>query len=791
MNAHTRERLEFGKVLDRIAARARTAPGQEAARALEPTSDPEAIRTRADRTADAMAVLELGRDFAVERFENPADILERAAIEDAMLAPLELRTVATVLRNAEDLQKVFRRLRADAPTLWKLSLDLVPAPELRDAIEAAIEPDGTVADRASVELRRVRVEMRKVEDRIRSRLEAMVENADVKPFLTGDYVTRRSGRNVIPVVANQAGQVPGIIHDRSDSGATVFLEPQAVVDLGNELRGLASEEQREVRRILRERTTGVRDHLHGLRRDVALLVEFDVLRASARYARAHRMVRPTVAEGGSLAIVAGRHPVLEDTLAEAGEAVVPLDFVPEEPIRTVAVTGANAGGKTVSLKTIGLLALMAHTGLPVPADRGTAFPLLGRILVDIGDEQSIEANLSTFSGHVQHIRTVLAEADRRSLVLLDELGAGTDPIEGGALACACLRALHAAGARTVATTHLSQVKAFVHEQTGMDNAAVEFDPATLRPTFRLVLGRPGASHALTIARRLGLPEEVLEGAEALLDSDALAMEDLLARLTASLRKAEADAAAAGRRREEAEAAQNRLRKELTDVKRERKEALRKAAEEARGLVENTRRQMERALEEARRAGADASRTRHLRRKVEEKREGLRAQSRRLAPRPRNRIPLEDLEPGRRVWVESMRTHGTVTAVDARKGKVSVDAGGLAMEVDASAVLEPDAEGARPERRPPEGRTVVRPTGPVPPEIHLRGQRYEEARRNLETYLHEAALADLGSVRIIHGHGTGALQQMVQEFLAEFPLIESYRFGERGEGGRGVTIATFR
>jgi len=794
MDAHTLERLEFGKVLERIAARTRLALGADAARAIRPTTDRATIETRAMRISEAADALEQDLAFAVEPFDDPSDGLARAAIEDAALAPADLQTVATILRNARDLQKTFHGPRERMPALRKLAADLAPEPDILKAIEDAIEPDGTVADRASPDLARIRRQMHAVQERIRERLEKMVQGADLKPFLTGDYVTLRNGRYVIPVQAVQGGQVPGIIHDRSDSGATVFVEPQQIVALGNELRSLAADEQREVQRILRALTARVRGHLDLLRATVAALVELDLVRAAALYARERRMTRPEVADSGTLVLVKARHPILEEALAERGGAVVPLDFELGGAVRSVAITGANAGGKTVALKTIGLVALMAHAGLPVPADEGTRMPLLRQVLVDIGDEQSIEANLSTFTGHMQHVREILASAGAASgrgkgtLVLLDEIGAGTDPVEGGALACAVLQSLHSRGAMTVVTTHLGQVKGFVHEQAGMENAAVEFDPETLAPTYRLILGQPGASHAIRIARRLGLPAEVLQAAEGLLDSGAIEMEGLLARLTAALKKAEAEAAAARRDREIAEKAREELSKQLADLKRSRKEALRQAADEARRLVENTRRQMDQTLQEARQAGAKVEEARDLRRRVEEKRKTLKQKSAELSARPRRPIAPEELVEGRHVWVAPMQCDATVVRVDRRRSKATVEARGAEIEVEVSALEEPHDASPAP---PTAGRTILPRPSAVAPEVSLRGERYDEARRHLETYLHEAYMAGLGSVRIIHGHGTGALQQMVHEFLKEFPLVESFRFGERGEGGRGVTVASFK
>ena len=792
MDAHTLERLEFEKVLERIAGLAVLSLGADGVRALRPTEDLDRVRTLSERIAQGMAVLGQGHDFSVERFENPTALLDRAHIEGMALAPAELQTVAAILRNARDLQKVFKRLGDLSPALVKLSFDLVPQPDLLQAIETAILPDGTVSDDASADLKRIRREMATLEHRIRSRLEALLQNADIQPFLTGDYVTQRNGRNVVPLASTQAGQVPGIIHDRSDTGHTVFVEPQFVVAMGNELRSLAADEEREIQRILRELTARVRGHLEALRLTVRTLVGFDVVRACARYAHARRMTRPVFSADGVLRIVGGRHPILEDALAPAGGKVVPLDFQMGGPVRTIAITGANAGGKTVSLKTIGLLCLMAQTGLMVPAEEGSTFVPLGKVLVDIGDEQSIEANLSTFSGHIQHVRDILAVADDRTLVLLDEIGAGTDPVEGGALACAIIQALHRRGAMTVVTTHLGQVKGFVHERDGMENAAVQFDPDTLTPTYRLVVGQPGASHALRIAQRFGLPEEVLDVAAKLVDSDAIEMEGLLTRLTASLKKAEADAHEARRERAEAEKARKDLAAQLDDLKKERKESLRRAVEEAQGLVENTRREMERALDEARRAGADAAATKHLRRQVETKRDQFKKKSKELAPRGRPPLAIGAIALGQTVWVETMNRHGTVTAVDARRRKVTVDAGGLVIEADASAILTADADAASAGGPPAKGRTVVqRPAAAVPAEVHLRGMRVDEALRRLEQYLNEACVADLATVRIIHGHGTGAVRDAVQRELKGHPLVASFRFGEWGEGGRGVTIVVLK
>jgi len=792
MDAHTLERLEFGKVLDRIAGLCTLSLGAEGVRALRPTDEAARIETRSQRIAEGAAILADGHDFSVERFEDPTAVLDRAGIEGTALRPDELQTVAAVLRNARDLQKAFDRLGGAAPALAKLAFDLAPNPDLLKDIDRCIEPDGTVADDASPDLKRIRREMAALQDRIRTRLEALLANADVQPFLTGDYVTQRSGRNVIPVLAAQSGQVPGIIHDRSDTGHTVFVEPAFAVEMGNDLRGLAADEEREIQRILRELTDGVRAHLEPLRLTVRTLVQFDVVRACARYAAARSMTRPVFSADGVLRIVGGRHPILEEALAPSGGAVVPLDFTLGGPVRTIAITGANAGGKTVALKTIGLLCLMAQTGLMVPADEGTTFALHESVLVDIGDEQSIEANLSTFSGHIQHIRQILETADAGTLVLLDEIGAGTDPAEGGALACAIIQALHERGAATVVTTHLGQVKGFVHEQGGMENAAVQFDPDTLSPTYELIIGRPGASHALRIAARYGLPAAVLAGAERLVDSDAIEMEGLLARLTTSLKKAEADARKAKRERADAEKARKDLARQLEDLKKERKEALRRAVAEAQGLVENTRRQMQQALDEARRAGADAAATRHLRRQVEAKRDRFKAKSRELAPTRRPPLALENLYLGQVVYVETMQRHAAVRQIDLKRRKVVLEAGGLEIEADAEAIRQADAEAAAESPPEREGRTVVERGGEsVAPELDMRGMRVDEAMRALEQYLNDACVADLAAVRIIHGHGTGALREMVRRELKDHPLIESFRYGQWNEGGRGVTVAVLR
>jgi DNA mismatch repair protein MutS2 len=650
-------------------------------------------------------------------------------------------------------------------------------------IEQSIDDRGEVADSASPELASIRRELNAAHDRLQQRVQAMLRSADVRSALQDPLVTIRDGRYVFPVRSEARGAVPGVIHDTSASGATVYVEPFAVVELGNRWRELQLQERHEVERILRELSAAVGEASEDLIDAVERLADVDCALAKAALARdlhatqLHRRGarQPWItAAPAQLRLVQARHPLLP------GE-VVPVTIEVGGEVTSLLITGPNTGGKTVALKTAGLLCLMALAGLPVPADEGSQVPVYDAVFADIGDEQSIAQSLSTFSGHVTNIIDIIERATRESLVLLDELGAGTDPTEGAALAVAIVERLREAGTTLIATTHHSELKLYAHRTPGVMNASVEFDLETLSPTYRLTLGLPGQSNALAIASRLGMPPDVIEEARAGLSTGQRDLESVLADLRAQLTSAEERAAHAATARDEAEALRAdyearlaALTAETEDLRQEARRRIRAELRETERLVQRTRRQVEAArLEQAH---------------VELNRARRAAEA--LAPEPEPVVALppastpSTVAPGDAVWLRGISTPGeALTAPDA-SGEFDVQLGALRTRVKLQQVERASSGGVS---APP--RTVAPPPPlAVPNEIEVRGQRLDEAMPRVEEFLDLAARAGKHRVFLIHGKGTGTLRRAVRQLLDHHPLVTSYETAARQEGGEGVTVA---
>ncbi|NIA21672.1 MAG: endonuclease MutS2 [Anaerolineaceae bacterium] len=789
MDAHALELLEFRKIQEMVVSRATLeATRATIVRELVPVTDSQAIVRRRDRISELVVLTRAGKDFSILVMDDPSQFLHRAHIQDSYLTGRQLRQVLTLLESAANARRFFKTHAADAPLVAAMAEGLVDLPELRGAMAKAIAEDGTVNDDASEELRQIRRQKRTTRNRIEGKLQAILRRPEFRDALAGDRASQRGGRLVLQLKANQWTTVGGLVHDRSHTGQTFYVEPAATIELGNELQNLAAEEESEVRRILLALTRTLRPWLDDLQGSFDLLVQIDMLRAAARLAELRHMIPPTIAaRGAALELVEARHPVLESALEGEGHRgrghLVPLSLRIESDLKALAVTGSNTGGKTVALKTVGLLALMAQAGLHLPARRAS-LPIFDRVLVDIGDEQSIEQSLSTFSSHMSQIINVVSRATANSLVLLDELGSGTDPAEGGALACAILRTLVERQATAVVTTHLREVKIYCHDQPHMQNAAMEFDTETLQPTFRLVQGEPGASHALAIAGRLGLPAEVLERARAFLSDEHLNLEQLLARITEDRRKLREDLETARRERQAAQAERQQLRQELAEARKERKALLREAYRQASGIVDNTKREMQEVVRRARQHGATGEIER-LREKVREKGAGLAKAGRTARQRTRPKARLQQLAVGQRVYVETMRTDGVIESINRRKDRVTVNIRGLAVEVGVGDLSQPEAASGR--REQPPRQASARTSGAAAIELNLIGQRVVEAVGRLDRFLDQAVVADYERVTVIHGRGTGALMKAVQDYLGGHPLVESFRPGNETEGGIAVTV----
>lgn len=782
--------LEYPKIVEQLTHEAAFSASKELARTLEPSADRDEVRRRLAFTSEARLLLEQRPDTGVRGAKEVRPHV-RAADRGVMLSPHELVDILATLRASEHVSRLVHKVSEQFPLLWSLAVDLPIRAGLVSRISESISEDGDVLDSASPALRRIRAELRAAQQRLQERLGTLVN--EYRSALQEPIITTRSDRYVLPVRAEARSQVKGIVHDQSGSGATVFIEPTIVVEMNNRLRELHLEEQREIERILQELSAAVATDGPYITLAVELLAEIDLHLAKARYAGLLRASAPHVNDNNRLLLRQARHPLLRGK-------VVPIDFwLGRDPdnaeLRMVVITGPNTGGKTVALKTVGLLSLMAQAGMHIPCEDGAEIPVYSNVFADIGDEQSIEQSLSTFSSHLTRIVEILRLAREDSLVLLDELGAGTDPTEGSALARAILAHLLAQHVNTVATTHYSELKVFAHDQPGAVNASVEFDVETLSPTYRLSIGLPGRSNALAIATRLGLPEDIVQGAREYVGSAGVEMESLLANLQAE-RTAAADEryrlnmerVEAEYQRQEAEKARAEIEEERIRVLNEARSQVRREVEETRAELAQVRTQMRRKLTEE-----QLSKLRERTRKLEDRSapEVSKAQrSHRVATEP---VGISGpLEVGDTVFVRSMGQRGEVVALLSGRGEVEVQLGAMKLRVPTSQVERLSRRQARATDAGAVASLALPSREPtLAPELQLdlRGWRVEDALEEVDRYLNNAALAGMPFVRILHGKGTGALRQAIRQQLSHHPLVKSQTSAEAKDGGDGVTIVT--
>jgi len=780
--------LEFPKILAQLARHTSFSAGRELALGLRPTANLTEARARQEETREARQFLATN-PITLGGARDVRPLLERA-VRRAMLLPGELLDIRQTLLVARTLRRSLVRAAGQFPRLAEVASRLEECAHVVAAIGGAINEKGEVLDTASPRLAEIRRDLRAAHEHLLERLQRMVASPEIAPFLQEPLVTQRHGRYVIPLRAEFKGRVPGLVHDQSASGATLFIEPLATVELNNRWRELQLQEEQEVDRILLGLTDLVAEEAPFIQQTVEALAELDLIFAKARYAEAIRGVEPHLVPfrqrqkdpdavphpGSVIELWQARHPLLDP------EKVVPIDVYLGEDYFVRVLTGPNTGGKTVTLKTVGLLAAMAQAGLAIPAAEGSRLTVFSGIFADIGDEQSIEQSLSTFSSHMGRIIRILQEADSRSLVLLDELGAGTDPVEGSALARAILSHLVARRITTLATTHYSELKVYAHKTPGVQNASVEFDPETLAPTYEVTIGLPGRSNAFAIARRLGLDPAIVQEAQGMVSPDVLEAESLLADIKEAQREALRAREAAAKERAEAEALRRELAQRLAEIERARREVLQKAREEAAREVEEVRRELARLRRLWQREPAPQPPSAEDLGEAEERLEELAEELAPIRTKPVLGAPFQP-RPGDRVWVPSLRMAGEVAHVD--EGEAEVQVGSFRVRVPVEE-LEPRAEEV-----PSEGPARVElrgpGAGPLPAELNCRGLTVEEALEQVGKYLDRAFLAGLPQVRIIHGKGTGALRRAVREELARHPLVASFRPGARHEGGDGATV----
>ena len=795
MDEHALTVLEFYQLLDRVAGYAQTVEGADAIRSLRPKSQMPAITAKHGLYADTLDMLSRrGLRPPPLHFESVTGILRRVTPEGAVVEAMDLLLCLKILDKAAAVREFMQRASCRAyACLQELGHALDPCALLVARLRRSLDQDGGVLDGASDTLRDLRRRVRTVENQIRKRLECLLRDPDCGGLLQEKFATIRNGRFVVPVRREFKAEMPGIIHDHSNSGQTLFIEPAETLEAGNELADLRLQEKDEVLRILAELSAVVRKHAPALSRNQWLITELDVAVAIAGWGNEYACSLPTF--GCRLSLVRARHPLLQFRLKNTGEDVVPLDFELPQGARAMVITGSNTGGKTVALKAVGLLSLAAQAGLPVPVESGSTFIAFRQIFADIGDEQSLDADLSTFSAHIRHATGILRHvADAGpSLVLLDELGAGTDPLEGGALACGILLELVACPALVIATTHLGVVKNLAHERKDMVNAAVRFNSETLRPEYTLDIGRPGASHALDIARRLGVPSGVLETAVEVLSNDHLRLEGMLAQMEEDQRLLSQRESEAQDTLAELTKGRDELRLELRSLRRERKQLLHEAYQQAEGIVLNTRKQMERLVLDLKRTSAGAERSDaaagEARKAIEVRTKTLGKVIDETAPKPESPVRPDALQVGQGVWVERLQANARIVELGKDGYEVTVELGDVRFTVSARELGK-----ATVELQDPPARVKVshpRPIGRVDAEINLLGKSVDEALPGLDGFLSRALLGSLPQVRIIHGFGTGNLRRGIHDWLSQRTYIKGFRLGKHGEdpGGAGVTIVT--
>ncbi len=785
--------LELPAVLELLAAQAVSTEAKDRCRRLTPEMEAEEVLRLQDQTDAARAMIGLRGSPSFSGVKPVAEALARAD-RGGSLNTHELLTIAGLLTAARRVREYFNEDAQEKTVIDHLFLSLHGNRYLEDRIKNSILDEDEIADSASPELADIRRHMRQAASKSRQVLQRIISSPSYAKVLQEAIITQRDGRFVVPVKAEHKGDLPGLVHDISSSGATLFVEPMGVVQANNELKELEAKEKKEIERILAELSAQAAAHQEDILWDYDALVHLDVIFARGQLSYKMDADRPEIRRDGSIFLRRARHPLLDQAKA------VPIDIEVGGTFDTLVITGPNTGGKTVSLKTLGLLTLMAQCGLHIPAASGSAVSVFTGVLADIGDEQSIEQSLSTFSAHMVNIVHILEEADRRSLILFDELGAGTDPVEGAALAIAIIQHARQRGARIAATTHYAELKTFAMTTAGVENASCEFDVETLRPTYRLLIGIPGKSNAFAISLRLGLPQEVIDTAKEQMNTESIRFEDVLTQLEAKRQALEKEKETVDRLLRQREEDARKAREFREQMERAKENARSRGEAEARRILRDARTTADQVfaeLSEMRKAQAKADRALNdnearaqLRRRLNEAEDAVNRRDARQEPIPK---PSRPIQKGDLVELPGVRTPAEVMSVGS-DGTLQLKAGILKMTVKASEVrlIEDDERRAKAPKTTisrPSARTLR--TVAAASELDIRGMETLEAEGVVEQFIDSAVMGRLETVTIIHGKGTGALRKMVHDLLRRNKAVKSYRLGVYGEGEAGVTVVTLK
>ena len=789
MNKKVLKTLEFNKIIDLLKEEAGSDMGRRLCENLTPSSDYHEIKIMQQNTGDALTQVWQKGSLSFSGLHNIGESLKRLEI-GSTLGMGELLRISSLLKVANRV-KTFSRRDDDGN---KDSLDdmfeaIEPLTNLNKEIEKCIISEEEMADDASYNLKNIRRQMKLTNDRIHSQLSNLVNSTNNKTYLQDSLITMRDGRYCVPVKQEYRGNVPGIIHDQSSTGSTLFVEPTVVVELNNKLRELSVKEADEIQIILANLSVTCSEYMEQLRTDMKLLPKLDFIFAKANLAKKMKATMPEFNDKRFINIKQGRHPLLDP------KKVVPIDVNLGKDFNLLIVTGPNTGGKTVSLKTVGLLSLMGQSGLHIPAFEGSSLAVFKEIFADIGDEQSIEQSLSTFSAHMVNTVNILDKADQDSLVLFDELGAGTDPVEGAALGISILNFLKNMGTRTMATTHYSELKLYALSTDGVQNASCEFDVETLRPTYRLLIGIPGKSNAFAISEKLGLPKFIIDDAKSRIDAEDEQFEDVLAELERQKKQIEKDHETISVYKSQIVSLKKDYEYRTKEINEKKDKILSKAREEALDILKEAKETADTAIKNINKYGKSGN-TKELeksRTAVGSKIKKNQSHSSIKASKPSKSYKASDFKLGTGVKVLSMNLNGTVASLPNAAGNLTVKMGILNSKVnirDLEIIDEPDIK-APGLTRNSSGKIKMNKSLNVKMEINLIGKTVDEALGELEKYLDDAYIAHLPQVYVIHGKGTGTLRKAVQNYLKTCSYVKSYRNGEHGEGGAGATVVEFK
>lgn len=789
MNQSVLKTLEYKKITDMLETMATSAMGKELAQKLLPSSDIDEVNERMSQTAEAAEIL-ISNEPPFGGIHDIRSLLKKASL-GMVIEVTSLLDVLNTMYAMRNLKRFFKELEADSPQFkeWAQSIEILG--QLEREIDNIVDEHGSMRDSASVELMRIRREIKSSQRRIKSSLDSILKNADYQKYFQDNIVTIRDDRYVIPIKQEYRQHFPGVVHDQSSSGSTLFIEPMAIVDLNNDVKQLVIDERREIERILKVISDKIGKQSEILLANCEIMAQLDFAFAKAKLARSMHAVKPEINDNGIVNLFKARHPLLD------AKSVVPIDIKLGEGYRTLLITGPNTGGKTVSMKTLGLLVLMTQAGCFIPVLAGSQICVYHDVYADIGDEQSIEQSLSTFSAHMSNLVRILNNIESDDLLLLDEVGSGTDPEEGAALAMAVLERLMQIGASVVATTHYNELKTFAYSTEGIENASVEFDLKSLRPTYRLLIGTPGASNAFAISKRLGLSDTLIIRAQQLIKADHAQFENVLNTLESEKLMYEQKNADITERQQRIEKLEKQLAEMKQEMARKKEHTLRKTKEQCATLLRRTRRESEEIIKDLKAQFNDQG-IKKRQETIDNARHKLQGRLAKVNQagddpnKPGEAVDLKTIAVGDIVYVNKLRQKGTITDISGKE--LSVQLGSLKMNVkakDCSFVSHAVKEKKASVSKKAGNFSMIAKVSQVHPDIDIRGMMVDEAIDVVSKYLDDAVIAGLARVLIIHGKGTGALRKGIQEYLKNHRSVLSFTLGDMDEGGSGVTAVKLK